>query len=208
MVDLAALRAAVPGLDGSLTIEHELWLAADRAALAEVRAVADDVAPAASVRDRWSEVDAALGGPVGSALLAALAMAVAAALVFALIAVLAGASVELRRRRPELAALRAIGLGGGSLGRSLVLERVLVVTVAAFGGLVIGAVAGRLLVPWLVLTDQALAPVPAVDVSVPWLALAGFLAAVVVLSTVLVVPLARSAARLVVSDQLRFGEDT
>ena len=208
LVDRASLRALVPDLDDALTASRELWVATDRGAVDNMRAVAGDAAGSPSVRDRWSEVDAELDGAVGSALVAALTIALAAALAFAMIGVMAGTSVELRRRRPELAALRAIGLGSRSLGRSLMLERVLLVTVTTCGGLVVGAAAGWLMVPWLVLTDQATSPVPEVQVGVPWLLLSGFLAAVALMSMLLVAPMVRSASRLVVADQLRLGEDT
>ena len=73
-----------------------------------------------------------------------------------------------RQRQGEFAVLRALGLSGGQLSRWLWLENGSVVAISVVGGTALGLIIGWLVLPFVTVTQQGTAPVPAVIVEVPW----------------------------------------
>ncbi len=204
-------RAAVEPLVGAALArdaETEVWAAVPRSGLSALRAGLEERAGAVTVVDRWTVAERGADGAVGAGLRAALVLAVLASGLFGLIGFLASAGAGLRRRRTEVAALRATGLSRAQVRASLLAERLGLLGVALVLGCVCGVLAAWGLLPRLVLTEDAAFPVPGVSVGLAW----GLLAAVVlglaaVASLLLRVLVGRVSSRPVAAE-LRSGEDT
>jgi hypothetical protein len=145
--------------------------------------------------------------PVALGIIGALSLGFVVTGLFAVVGLTVGATLSARQRRTEFALLRALGLSGGQLSRSLWLENGSSVLVSLVAGTGLGLLIGWLALPSITVTQRATAPVPPVLVEVPWdrillLDVVGALAfgiGLIVIGAVL--------RRLGVGSILRMGED-
>jgi predicted lysophospholipase L1 biosynthesis ABC-type transport system permease subunit len=145
--------------------------------------------------------------PVAVGILGALALGFVAAALFAVVGLVVSAAVSARQRRAEFAVLRALGLSGGELSRWLWLENGSVVGVSVLAGTGLGLLIGWLVLPFVTVTQQGAAPVPAVIVQVPWerILLLDVMGAVTLAVAVGVI--GSVLRRVGVESALRMGED-
>ena len=141
----------------------------------------------------------------------ALTLAVLVAAVLGTVGFVAAAAVGLRRRRLEVAALRATGLSRRQVAWSQTVERLGLLAVALLIGAGVGATVGWVLSPRLVLTEAATVPVPPPRAELD-LVTAGMVGLVLAaLATACAAALWVFVARLVarpISVELRAGEHT
>ncbi|MGY1435772.1 FtsX-like permease family protein [Streptomyces reniochalinae] len=188
LFDLGTLNRTLAGRDATLLEPRTWWLsvaggAGDRVA-GKLRA--EPAVGAVRVRD---EVAAELrGDPLGAGPRSALTALAAAAAVLAATGFAVSAAGAARERADEFAVLRALGAPRRRLAHALAAEQGLVLVLSAALGLGLGALLVRLVVPLIVVTGDARAPVPDLLVRLP----AGGTAAL--LAAVLAVPLAVVAA--------------
>ncbi|WP_131743453.1 FtsX-like permease family protein, partial [Actinomadura roseirufa] len=116
--------------------------------------------------------------PLGAALQGALVLGFGAALVFAVIAFVVNAAVSVRERAREFAVLRVLGVHPRQVAGMLAVEQAFLVGLGLLGGLVLGLVVGRLVIPHIVLGVQAAPPYPPADLIVQWPVLLALLAGV------------------------------
>ena len=145
--------------------------------------------------------------PVAVGILGALTLGFVAAALFAVVGLVVSAVVSARQRRTEFAVLRALGLSGGQLSGWLWLENGGVVAISLLAGTGLGLVIGWLVLPFVTVTQEGTAPVPAAIIQVPW-------DRILVLELIGAVALAAAVAiigsvlrRLGVGAALRMGED-
>ena len=98
----------------------------------------------------------------------ALALGFVVAAIFAVAGFAANAAAEARSRRLELAVLRSLGLRRGELTRLVSLETSLVVVASLVAGGVLGLAVAWLVLPHVGLGASGAAPVPPVELVVPW----------------------------------------
>ena len=103
-------------------------------------------------------------GTIGALLLGFIAAALVAILGFAL-----NAAITARERQAEFALLRALGLHPRQLIATLSLEQGITVALSLFGGVLLGLLLARLVLPLVSLTQAGVAAVPSTQVIVPWL---------------------------------------
>ncbi|MDX3855216.1 ABC transporter permease [Streptomyces sp. AK02-01A] len=169
LLDLRTVNQVLVQRDGGGLPPNEWWLSTGPREAGKVAAIlrgGPDVDPAdVVVRDEVAHdlFDDPLGAGPGSALLVvALAAAALAAVGFATAAV--GSQ---RERSAELAVLRALGTPRWQLVRAVAAEQGMLVGIALIVGLILGAALTRTLVPLIVLTSRATAPLPPVRVELP-----------------------------------------
>jgi ABC-type lipoprotein release transport system permease subunit len=145
--------------------------------------------------------------PVAIGILGALTLGFVAAALFAVVGLVVSAAVSARQRRAEFAVLRALGLSAGQLSRWLWLENGTVVAVSVLAGTGLGLLLGWLVLPFVTVTQQGTAPVPAVLVEVPWnrILLLDITGAVTLALAVAVIGMA--LRRIGVGGALRMGDD-
>lgn len=145
--------------------------------------------------------------PVAIGTIGALALGFVATAVLAVLGLVVSIAVSARERRTEFALLRALGLSGGQLAGWLWLESGSLVAVSLVAGTGLGLLVGWLVLPFVTVTQAALAPVPPVIIDVPWdLVLELDLASALALAVTLVA-VARLMRRLGLGSVLRMGED-
>jgi hypothetical protein len=147
--------------------------------------------------------DARLGG----ALQGALVLGFAAALVFAAIGFAVNTAVSARERMTEFAILRALGIRARQVFGLVAVEQAFLVGMGLAGGLLLGIVVARLVVPHVVLTVSATAPYPPAHVILRWPVILTMLAAIVVLLAAVLLLLVRSLRRSGSGQALRLRED-
>lgn len=157
LVDRDALERSV-GAGLTEGTETEVWATVPREAVASLRS--DLEGEDLVLADRWSATADEQDGPVGSGVRVALALAVLVGAVLGTVGFVAAAAVGLRRRRTEVAALRATGLSRRQVAGSLTLERLGLLGAALLLGAVVGGAVSGVLAPRLVLTEAATVPVP------------------------------------------------
>jgi FtsX-like permease family len=145
--------------------------------------------------------------PVAIGILGALSLGFVAAALFAVVGLVVSAAVSARERRTEFAVLRALGLSGGQLSRWLWLENGSVVAVSVLAGTGLGLVLGWLVLPFVTVTQQGSAPVPAVLVEVPWSRILLLDATGAVTLAVAVAAIGMLLRRIGVGSALRMGDD-
>ena len=145
--------------------------------------------------------------PLGGALQGALLLGFGAALVFAAIGFAVNTAVSARERVSEFAILRALGIDGRQVLGLVAVEQAFLVGLGLAGGLLLGIVVARLVVPHVVLTVSATAPYPPVHVIMRWPVILAMLAAIVVLLTGVLLLLVRSLRRGGPGQAMRLGED-
>jgi predicted lysophospholipase L1 biosynthesis ABC-type transport system permease subunit len=167
VADLPTFVASAFAADQSVVQPAEWWLAApeDRRIAERLRA-----APFRSITavSRSADEQAALDDPVAVGVIGALALGFVVAALFAAAGFAANAAAEARSRTLELAVLRSLGLRRSELTWLVGLETALVVVASLVGGAVLGLVVSRLVLPDVALGAGGAAPVPPVQLVVPW----------------------------------------
>ncbi|MFC4910893.1 FtsX-like permease family protein [Actinomadura gamaensis] len=231
-IKVAAIVPALPGLDAGtggalvdLPTLADRWQAAG--ASSDTGANPDEwwlsvrdarTAPAAAQlrdHDAWGDVAAdrvqlrreLRDAPLAASLQGALLLGFGAALAFTLIAFTVNAAVAVRERAREFTVLRALGLHQRQVSGMLAVEQAILVGLGLAGGLVLGLVVARLVVPHIVLTVQASKPYPPAELVVPWLAVAGLAAGVAVMLGLVLAVVIRVLRRRGLGGDLRAGED-
>jgi predicted lysophospholipase L1 biosynthesis ABC-type transport system permease subunit len=145
--------------------------------------------------------------PLGAALQGALVMGFGAALAFAVIAFGVNATVAARERAREFAVLRALGVPDRQVAAMLAVEQTFLIAIGLLGGLALGLVVARLVVPHVVLTVQAAPPYPPAELVVRWPIVLAVLAGVGVLLGLVLAVMVLVLRRNVVSAALRAGDE-
>ncbi|MEV8452080.1 ABC transporter permease [Streptomyces sp. NPDC052095] len=192
LIDFRALGRVLAERPGAVLTVNEWWLAAAPGRAAEaaaaLRARPDTDTAGLLVRDEI--VRELTGDPLGAGPQSALpAMAVTAAALAAVGFAVSAVGAQ-RERSGEFAVLRALGTPRRRLTRMIAAEQGVLIAIALLVGTVLGAVLNRAVVPLVVLTGQATAPVPGVLVRLPAGQTAALLAGVAVLPLLTVVLLA------------------
>ncbi|MFF2325659.1 MULTISPECIES: FtsX-like permease family protein [unclassified Streptomyces] len=196
LLDLRAVGQVFAHRPNAALTPTEWWLSTTSGQTGKVAAALrarPDTDPAqVLVRDEIAQelVNDPLGaGPQAVLPAVAVVAAALAAVGFAVSAV--GAQ---RERTAEFAVLRALGTPRRRLTRMIAAEQGVLITIALLVGAVLGAVLNRAVVPLIVLTGQAAAPVPSVLVQLPAGQIAALLAGVAALPLVIVASLALRGA--------------
>ncbi|MGW1767446.1 FtsX-like permease family protein [Streptomyces sp. NPDC002073] len=169
LLDLRAVNAALAADGGTGLPATEWWLSTapgKAGALADALRARTGTEPGqVLVRDETAAE--LLGDPLGAGPRAALlAVAVAAALLAA-VGFAVSAAGSLRERSSEIAVLRALGAPHKGLARMVAAEQGVLIAIGLLAGAALGAALARAVVPLVVLTSQAAAPVPRVLVELP-----------------------------------------
>jgi predicted lysophospholipase L1 biosynthesis ABC-type transport system permease subunit len=208
LLDWTALSDGILSTGSSAPTPTEWWLVTR----------GDDTAPAVHAlasHSEWGAVtadridlrhrlrDARLGGALQGALL----LGFAAALVFAAIGFAVNTAVSARERMTEFAILRALGIRARQVLGLVAVEQAFLVGMGLAGGLLLGIVVARLVVPHIVLTVSATAPYPPAHVILRWPVILAMLAAIVVLLAAVLLLLVRSLRRSGSGQAMRLRED-
>jgi len=208
LLDANTLTADQLVTAGQVDQVSEWWIAtADHDTAAASAALRDNRNLADAVVDRQDLRRAMRDDPLGSGLQGALFLGFLAALAFAAIGFAVNAAVSARERLTEFGLMRALGISSRQIFGLLGVEQAFLVTLGVLGGVALGAIVARLVVPHIVLTAQATTVSPPVIMSTPWplvLILAG---AVVGLLGFIVAVLGASLRRAGLGATLRIGED-
>ena len=208
LLDWTALGEQALFTGGTAPVPSEWWLATrggDTAPAA--RALAAHPAWSGTTVDRSALRHRLRDAPLGGALQGALLLGFAAALVFAAIGFAVNTAVSARERVTEFAILRALGIGGRQVLGLVAVEQAFLVGMGLAGGLLLGIVVARLVVPHVVLTVSATAPYPPAHVILRWPVVLVMLAVILVLLTVVLLLLVRSLRRGDPGQAMRLGED-
>lgn len=186
----------------------EAWLATDPDGAAAV-AVALRRAPFNSplVLGRAERAAGLRADPLALGTIGALALGFAAAALVAILGFALSAAVAARERQAEFALLRALGLHPRQLIAWLSLEQGITVGLSLLGGILLGLVLARLVLPLVTLTQAGAAAYPPTRVAIPW-ATAALLVGVT-LATLLAVAVAIGAIvrRVGLGGALRVAEE-
>ncbi|MFE7464578.1 FtsX-like permease family protein [Streptomyces sp. NPDC057499] len=192
LIDFRALGQVFAQRPGAVLTANEWWLSTGPGRAAEAAAALrarPDTEPArVLVRDEI--VRELTGDPLGAGPQSALPAVAVAAAALAAVGFAVSAVGAQRERNGEFAVLRALGTPRRRLTRMIAVEQGVLITIALLVGTVLGAVLNRAVVPLVVLTGQATAPVPGVLVQLPAGQTAVLLAGVAVLPLLTVVFLA------------------
>ncbi|MFF3910388.1 FtsX-like permease family protein [Streptomyces sp. NPDC001848] len=167
LLDLRAVNRALAQRDGSALQPGEWWLTADHGAASRVAAALRGRADAGSVLVRDEERARLQADPLGAGPQAGLPAVVPAAAVLAAVGCAVAAAGAHRERADEQAVLRAVGASRRSLARGVAAEQGVLLAVSVAVGTALGVLLTRLILPMVVLTAQASAPLPALRVELP-----------------------------------------
>ncbi|HSS72179.1 MAG TPA: FtsX-like permease family protein [Gaiellaceae bacterium] len=143
--------------------------------------------------------------PLG--VIGALALGFAAAAAFAAVGFGASATAAARQRTLEFAVLRSLGLGRRQLSGGIGIETGVVVVLSLAGGTALGLLVSGLVLPYVALGASGAAPVPPVQLAIPWQTILWLeLALVVALAAIAAFQL-RMVNRLRLAPALRRGEE-
>jgi hypothetical protein len=203
---LSMLRIEQPG--GSPAPARERWI---RAAPGEVESVAtalsDPPFESSRLESRVGRIKQLQTDPVALGTIGALSTGFASAIVFAVIGFVLSTLASARERTTEFALLRAIGLAPRQLLGWLGVENGYLTVTSLVLGTALGLALSWLILPLVVLTQEASRAFPPVRIVIPWMRLAllqlAVLAALVTVSLILTVVLRRRGLGQV----LRIGED-
>jgi ABC-type lipoprotein release transport system permease subunit len=145
--------------------------------------------------------------PVALGIIGALALGFVATGLFAIVGLTVSAGVSARQRRTEFALLRSLGLSGRQLSGSLWLENGSLVLVSLVAGTSLGLLIAWLVLPFVTVTQRAVAPIPPVVVHVPWDSIVVLLIASALALGLALVVIGGVLRRLGVGSILRMGED-
>ena len=121
---------------------------------------------------------------------------------FAIATYLAG-----RRRTVEFAVLQAIGLDRRGVLTTLAVEQAVLVLLALLAGSALGTALGRLILPFMAISDRGRPAVPPYSVIVPWSTLALTYAVLLVLFAVVTLIVLTLLLRRGIGSALRIGEE-
>jgi hypothetical protein len=206
LVDQGALDAYSVAHSLATVGAGELWIAAKPGAASQVSARLVSSGLAGAAQDRYSTAAQLVDDPIRSGPLGALTIAAWAAVLFALVGYGSHVAALLRERVPQLAAVRALGVGAGRIGLAFGVEQALVAAVGVLAGGAIGLLLSELILPATVLARDGQRPVPTVLVGLDWTAVGWSAAAAVVVIAgagawaALLVPRLRVAALLRAGD--------
>lgn len=200
LVDYDALSRALLA-QGSLETLTDRWImtTTDPAGAAATIEAADlgEVATAAATGTDLRE------GPSQVLVPAALRLLVLAALLLALAGTALHTAATVEARGVEVARLQGVGVSRRAVAAALLLERGLVSLLSIAAGALVGAVLGRTVGPLLIVSEEALAPVPTVLARWPWPEQGALLGVLVVGSAAVVVPVAMLLVRRATAAHLR-----
>ncbi|WP_385620244.1 ABC transporter permease [Streptomyces sp. P8-A8] len=196
LLDFRAVGQVFAQRPGAVLTANEWWLStapgqAAKAA-ATLRAQPDTDPAQVLVRDEIARE--LVGDPLGAGPQSALPAVAVVAAALAAVGFAVSAVGAQRERAAEFAVLRALGTPRRRLTRMIAGEQGVLIAIALLVGTVLGAVLNRAVVPLVVLTGQATAPVPGVLVQLPAGQIAALLAGVAALPLVIVVSLALRGA--------------
>jgi hypothetical protein len=161
---------------------------------------------ASSAQDRFGVAADLINDPVRSGPLGALTIAAWAAVLFALLGYGAHVASVLRERVPQLAAVRALGVGAARIGTAFAVEQALVALVGVLAGGAVGLLLSELVVPATVLARDGRAPIPSVLVDLDWTAVGWSAVAVTAVIAAAGAWAAFLAPRLHIATLLRAGD--
>jgi hypothetical protein len=186
----------------------EWWMAAaDGQAESLIGALRASPFESASVTSALDRARSLSTDPVALGIIGALSLGFVATGLFALVGLIVSAAVSARQRRTEFALLRALGLSGRQLSNSLWLENGSVVLVSLLAGTGLGLLIGWVVLPFVTVTQRAAAPVPPVEVHVPWDNIVLLIVVSALALGVAVLVIGAVLRRLGVGSVLRMGED-
>ncbi|WP_326765655.1 ABC transporter permease [Streptomyces sp. NBC_01591] len=196
LLDFRAVGQIFAQRPGAVLTANEWWLSTAPGQAAKVAATLraqPDTEPAqVLVRDEIARE--LVGDPLGAGPQSALPAVAVVAAALAAVGFAVSAVGAQRERAAEFAVLRALGTPRRRLTRMIAAEQGVLIAIALLVGTVLGAVLNRAVVPLVVLTGQATAPVPGVLVQLPAGQIAALLAGVAALPLVIVVSLALRGA--------------
>lgn len=196
LLDFRAVGQILAQRPNAALTANEWWLstAPGQAAktAATLRAQPDTDPAQVLVRDEIARE--LVGDPLGAGPQSALPAVAVVAAALAAVGFAVSAVGAQRERAAEFAVLRALGTPRRRLTRMIAAEQGVLIAIALLVGTVLGAVLNRAVVPLVVLTGQATAPVPGVLVQLPAGQVAALLAGVAALPLVIVVALALRGA--------------
>ena len=185
MADRAAVSTAMNTIVPGTGVTNELWIDARGHSLQALRRPPFDVLDVSTRRDVLAGLR---DDPLGRGAVLVLGGATLTALVLALVGVLLALTYDLRDARGELFDLEAQGAEPRTLLRHLRLRFALGLGFGVAGGIVTGVILGALTVGLVRLTAGAGEPVPPLELAIDWplvgLAMAGFVAAALLLAFV------------------------
>ena len=186
----------------------EWWLAADDARLPAV---------AAALRGTPLQSDAVLTqveraralstDPVALGVIGAFAIGFIAAAVFAVLGFVVNAAVSARERVTEFALLRAVGLSSGQLSAWLSLESAGLAAISIVAGTALGLLLAWVVLPFVTVTQAAVAPVPPVQIVVPWATIGILVGVSTVVLAITIAGITLLLRRIGLASVLRMGED-
>jgi hypothetical protein len=186
----------------------EWWLAVDAARVDAVSAaLRDDAIGSDSVVSRVERARALSTDPVALGVIGAFAIGFIAAAVFAVLGFVVNAAVSARERVTEFALLRAVGLSGGQLSAWLSLESAGLAAISIVAGTALGLLLAWVVLPFVTVTQQAVAPVPPVEIVVPWTTIALLVVLSTVVLAITIAAIALLLRRIGLASVLRMGED-
>ena len=185
VADRAAVSTAMNTIVPGTGVTNELWIDARGHSLQALRRPPFDVLDVSTRRDVLAGLR---DDPLGRGAVLVLGGAALTALVLALVGVLLALTYDLRDERGELFDLEAQGAEPRTPLRHLRLRFALGLGFGVAGGIVTGVILGALTVGLVRLTAGAGEPVPPLELAIDWplvgLALAGFIAAALLLAFV------------------------
>lgn len=200
-VDLESLQLALFQRGGSTEPITEWWVSTD-----DAEAYAAEVASGVTVTTRDAQVATLTTDPLRISIPTAVWLVVGAAALLAAIGFAVHVVVSTRARELELAQLSAAGLGRGQRVRMLTWETALLAGLGSMCGLGLGAGLVTLIAPLIAIGPSGQAPLPDVNVVVPWLALGGFAAEIALVCLVSLAIVAVMIRRVDAATLLRTGQ--
>lgn len=206
LMDLAALADSRWTDAGASTLPSGWWLATNEPA-ATTTALDQRPGLATDVISQTALAKALRHDPLGLATLGALFAGFVAALGFAGVGFIVNLIIGARERLAEFAVLRALGVSRRQVLALLLVEQGFLVGLGVVVGISVGIAVAFLVVPYVVLSAQALRTLPPVLVEVPWLGIAALAASTVLLLALAVAVAARRLQQHGLGGSLRLGED-
>lgn len=207
LVDWTALGDGALSSGDPAPAPNEWWLVTHGNDAPAVRALTDHPELGGTTVDRLALRHRLRDDRLGAALQGALLLGFGAALVFAAIGFAVNSAVAARERVAEFAILRALGIRGRQVFGLVAVEQAFLVGMGLVGGLLLGVVVARLVVPHVVLTAGATAPYPPAHVILRWPAILAVPAITVVLLAAVLLLLVRSLRRNRPGQAMRLGGD-
>ncbi|MFB7080926.1 FtsX-like permease family protein [Streptomyces sp. NPDC056308] len=192
LLDLRAVGQVLAHRPGAVLTPVEWWLSTAPGQAGKVAAAlrAQPYTDPAQVLVRDEIARKLVGDPLGAGPQSALPAVAVVAAALAAVGFAVNAAGAQRERTAEFAVLRALGTPRRRLTRMISAEQGVLIVIALLVGAALGAVLNRAVVPLIVLTGQATAPVPPVLVQLPAGQVAALLAGVAALPLLIVVSLA------------------